>query len=127
MMKILEKIKEYVNKLRSYDDLFSKEVDLSKYPEVENSTCGGEVQILEGLFDNDLDEIYLTFKPYFDNEEISDESNIVPILQSYGNTYICLGFDKENLGFVYYFDFDFGCFLLDKSLDSFLSKLVYSE
>lgn len=126
-MKIIEKINEHVNKLRSYDDLFSKEVDLSKYPEVEDSTCGGELQISEDLFNNDLDEIYLKFKPYFDNVDISNESKIVPVIQSYGNTYICLGFDKQNLGFVYYFDFDFGCFLLDTSLDSFLSKLVDSE
>lgn len=126
-MKIIDKINNYIDKLRSYDDLFSKEVDLSKYPEVEESTCGGELQISEELFDTDLDEIYLRFKPYFDDINISNQPHIVPVLQSYGNTYICLGFNEENLGFVYYFDFDFGCFLLDKSLDSFLSKLVDSE
>lgn len=123
-MKIEELIRDELDRINSYDDLIEKEVDLGLYPEIEELTCGGEVP-LEDIYDSsNIKDIYTRFKPYLDNPDISSESQIAPVIESLGNVYICIGFGEHNKGFVYYLDFDFGCFILDKNLDNFLSKLV---
>lgn len=113
-----------LEKLSQYPSLLQKEIDLSKYPFVENETCGGEVSIDDLYSLNEAESNYMKLKPYIENPDISFESQIVPIISSYGNVFVCLGVGHENKGFVYLLDFDFGCFLLDRTLDDFLSKLI---
>lgn len=67
---------------------------------------------------------YVELKPYIDNPDISNESQIIPIIRSLGNVFICLGVGEYNKRFVYLLDFDFGCFLLDTKLDDFIQKLI---
>lgn len=122
-MKITDLINNDLNKIMSYENLTSKILVLNKYPQVEAATCGGEVPIFEVFDLTEIDNIYVRFKPYLDNPDVSSESQMIPVIGGIGNTYICLGFGQENRGFVYYFDCDFGTFLLDENVDSFLSKL----
>ncbi|AMF97034.1 hypothetical protein AAIA71_05825 [Vibrio harveyi] len=123
-MNIIDSIGNDIQKLQAFDDLTEKELLLSNYPHVEEATCGGEVPMSEVFDVDDIEDIYMRFKPYLDNPEISNASDIAPVIEGLGNAYVCLGFGSENKGFVYYLDFDFGCFLLDKNLDTFLSKLA---
>lgn len=110
--------------ISDYPDLLGRDIDLSYYPSIEEETCGGEISIEEIYSADEANAIYLELKPYIDNPDISSESQIIPIIRSLGNVFICLGTGEHNKGFVYLLDFDFGCFLLDKSLNLFLSKLV---
>jgi hypothetical protein len=64
-----------------------------------------------------IDIISERFLPY------TNEYNVVPFAEIYGNTVICVGSGEDNLGRIYYFDFDFGCIELDSSLSEFISKL----
>lgn len=120
----VEYVTSSLKKLSDYPDLLESNIDLSCYPSVEDETCGGEVSLEELYSSDEVKAIYIELKPYLDNPDISSESQIIPIIRSLGNVFICLGIGEYNKGFVYLLDFDFGCFLLDKSLNDFLSKLA---
>ncbi|OOF22206.1 hypothetical protein [Salinivibrio sp. IB872] len=101
------------------DELLDKVVDLADYDAVNQAIPDDTLSIEEVFAEDELEEIYLNFAPYLDNE------SILPFMASYGNAVFCLGVGEENQGYVYYFDLDFGLHLLTKDgLTTFVRSLT---
>ncbi|OOF19700.1 hypothetical protein BZJ17_14995 [Salinivibrio sp. IB574] len=100
------------------DELLDKVVDLADYDAVNQAIPDDTLSIEEVFAEDELEEVYLNFAPYLDNE------SILPFMASYGNAVFCLGIGEENQGYVYYFDLDFGLHLLTKDgLTTFVRSL----
>ncbi|MGI9917866.1 MULTISPECIES: SMI1/KNR4 family protein [Vibrio harveyi group] len=102
----------------SPSSVLDKEIEVSLYENLSKEIPDDTLQITEIIEEKNLKEVYGAFVPYMDDPEI------VPFLVNYGNVVTCIGFGEHNDGFIYCYDPDFGCFLLDKDLDMFLSKLA---
>ncbi|PSW71501.1 SMI1/KNR4 family protein [Photobacterium kishitanii] len=96
----------------------NKKIDVSLYKELSEEIPDDILQITEIIPEKDLEEVHNAFSPYMDN------SNITPFLMNYGNVVTCIGIGEHNDGFIYCYDADFGCFLLEQNIEFFLSKLV---
>lgn len=99
-------------------ELLDKVVDLTDYDAVNQAIPDDTLPIEEVFAEDELEEVYLNFVPYLDNEAI------LPFMGSYGNAVFCLGIGEESQGYVYYFDLDFGLHLLTKEgLTTFVCSL----
>lgn len=120
-MNEFEKVKNYIEKVWVSplgDELKSHKIDTSIYSEL-----GGQVPdkylVIEEVFPQDeIDDIWDNFKPHLSEHEI------FPFVETLGEGVICVGYGQSNKGKIYYFDFDFGHFLLDDSFDEFTNKLI---
>lgn len=98
-------------------NILSRRINVSNYCELEKEIPDQFILIEEVFPENDINDIFLNYKPYI------GELEILPFLGTLGEATICIGFGKLNKGKIFYFDFDFGCFSLDDSLDEFIAKL----
>lgn len=99
-------------------ELPAKKIDVSKYKELSRKIPDKYLNIEEVYSKNELGSIWVNFEPYL------NKYKIFPFLSTIGETVICIGYGEENIGKIYYFDFDFGCQPIDESLDEFIIKLV---
>jgi len=115
---MIQKLIEKIWKAPLSQEILTKKVDVSLYNELK-SKIPDEYVYLEEIFPEDeIQEIWDNYKLYL------QEYKIFPFIGTLGESVICIGYDEENFGKIYYFDFDFGCFLLEENLDDFLKKLV---
>jgi hypothetical protein len=99
--------------------ILSKKIDTSIYSTLREGIPDEFVFIEEVFPKNELGEIWDNYKQYL------SEDKIYPFLGTMGDAVICIGYGEENLGKIFYFDFDFGALILDDDdLPSFLEKLV---
>ncbi|WP_050923479.1 hypothetical protein [Vibrio harveyi] len=118
-MNVSEKARGSLNRIwQSPLLVLNKKIEVSLYQELSEEVPDDVLAITEVIPEEDLEEVYRAFAPYM------SESEIAPFLINYGNVVICIGFGIHNDGYIYCYDADFGCFLLDEGLDDFLSKLV---
>lgn len=97
--------------------VIGRKVDVAKYPALSKAIPDKWLEISEVFLENEIDEIWDSFAPY------TEEYGVRPILGIYNNTVIGIGYFENNFGKIYYFDFDFGCFELENTLDEFIGKL----
>lgn len=102
-------------------ELLAKKVVVSLYPKLKEMIPDEFIYLEEIFSESEIEEIWENYKQYLNNDKI------FPFIGTIGEGTICIGFGDDNYGKIYYFDFDFGCFLLDKDLDDFVHKLVNKQ
>jgi hypothetical protein len=115
---IIQKLIEKVWKAPLCQNVLTKKVDLSLYKEFEKKVPDEYVYLEEVFPEDEIEEIWDNYKSYL------QEHKIFPFIGTLGESVICIGYDEQNYGKIYYFDFDFGYFLLEENLDAFVKKLV---
>ncbi|WP_282130871.1 SMI1/KNR4 family protein [Pseudoalteromonas aliena] len=102
--------------------LLSSQVDTTLYSELSKEIPDKYLAIEEVFCDEELDDIWESFKGYL------SEYEVFPFLGLFGGAVICVGYGENNIGKIFYFDFDFGCLQFDSDdLNQFISKLKYIE
>jgi len=114
-MQEYKNIKNLITPLK--EELVTKKIDVSLYSSLKQALPDSYLCIEEVFPKDEIEDIWSNFKPYL------QEFQIFPIMETLGEGVICIGYDETNKGNIYYFDFDFGCFLLENSLESFISAL----
>jgi len=99
------------------DSLPTKKVAVSSYSELSSNIPDSSIAIEEVFLQEDLEEIWNNYETYL------GEFEVFPFLGTLGEAVICIGYGEDNKGQIFYFDFDFGCFPMDESLEIFLSRL----
>lgn len=101
----------------SRNELLKKHIDVSRYPVLSEEILDDVLEIDEVFLETELDEISDRFKEY-----LADYS-VLPFLGIVGGNVVCVGISSTNSGRVFYYDFDFGIFELDESIDDFVNAL----
>ncbi len=115
---IIQKLIGRIWKIPLSQELLTKKIDVSLYNKLK-SKLPDEYVYLEEIFPEDeIEGIWGNYKEYL------QEYKIFPFIGTLGEGVICIGFNDQNYGKIYYFDFDFGHFLLEESLDYFVKKIV---
>ena len=99
-------------------EILTKKVGASLYNELKSKIPDEYVYLEEVFPEDEIEEIWNNYKSYL------QEHKVFPFIGTLGESVICIGYDEQNYGKIYYFDFDFGCFLLEENLDNFVKKLV---
>lgn len=102
----------------SFQKILHKKINVSLYQELAHRIPDDVILIREIFPHDEIEVIYENYKLYLSQFEI------FPYLGTLGDAVICIGFGQANKGNIYYFDFDFGDFYLDKNLEEFCSKLL---
>jgi hypothetical protein len=98
-----------------------KKVKVELYPEMKNE-IPDKYLLIESMISKERFKEVLEFcKP------ILEGLSVFALFDILGGNLICIGYSEENLGFVYYFDFDFGIFKLDDSIAEFIGKICLDE
>ena len=107
------------NPVRS--NLLSKHIKASKYPNL-SAQIPDDVLIIDEVFpEEELDSINERFEPYL------KEYSVFPFLGILGGNVVAIGYGNSNEGRIYYYDFDFGIFELDATIEEFLNGLESQE
>ena len=115
---IVQKLIEKTWKAPLSQEILTKKVNVSLYNELKRKIPDEYVYLEEVFPEDEIEEIWDNYKSYL------QENKIFPFIGTLGESVICIGYDEQNYGKIYYFDFDFGDFLLENNLDSFVKKLV---
>ena len=115
---IIQKLIEKIWKAPLSQEILTKKVDVSLYKELKIKIPDKYVYLEEIFPEDEIEEIWGNYKSYL------QENKIFPFIGTLGESVICIGYDEQNYGKIYYFDFDFGDFLLENNLDGFVKKLV---
>jgi len=99
-------------------NIIGRKVEVSRYPELVNSIPDKILEITEVIKPIEFDTVSRRFEPY------TKEYGVEPLLCTLGDQTICIGTQAHNSGNIYYLDFDFGCFKLTSTIDSFLKELI---
>ncbi len=97
--------------------LIDAKIDVSLYPALLSEVPDEVIEITEVFPMNEFETIGGRFQPFL------SEHHVCPFLETLGGNVVCVGYHGENLGSIFYFDFDFGLFRLAESLGEFLSVL----
>lgn len=97
--------------------LLSKKIDVSRYATLLNQIPDNVLVIDEVFPEDELDIINERFEPYL------KVYNVFPFLGITGGCVIAIGYGSSNTGKIYYYDFDFGIFELDATIEEFLAGL----
>ena len=98
-------------------EVLAKTINVSRYTDLANEIAD-DVLIIDEVFPEDeLDTISKRFAPY-----LADYA-VFPFLGVLGGNVIGVGYGPSNGGRVYYYDFDFGIFELDETVEQFLEGL----
>ncbi len=98
-------------------NLPSKQIKTSRYVAL-SSQIPDDVLVIDEVFpEEELDVINERFQPYL------KEYGVYPFLGVLGGNVVAIGFKDSNHGKIFYYDFDFGIFELDATLDEFLTGL----
>jgi hypothetical protein len=95
-----------------------KKVQVAHYPKLRDAIADQFLDIQDVISFQDADEVFERFKPYL------VQFGVAPILGTLGRNVLCIGVTEENREVICYFDFDFGLFELDRSLKTFIERLV---
>lgn len=102
---------------QSKGTLVSKQIDVSRYATL-SSQIPDDVLVIDEVFPEDeLVEISERFEPYL------KVYCVFPFLGITGGNVIAIGYGGSNKGKIYYYDFDFGIFELDATIEEFLAGL----
>lgn len=107
-----------IGDMLSQQKVLTKKIDVLLYKELTQKIPDRTILIKEVFPHDEVEGIYENYKPYI------SQFDAFPFLGTLGDAVVCIGFGQANKGKIFYFDFDFGCFCLDQSLDEFLLKLV---
>jgi hypothetical protein len=111
-------ILENVWKIDKVESFVSKRFLTSSHSELASAIPDEEIEIEEVFGKDEIGAIWSNYKPYL------LEHNVIPFMCALGgNNVFCIGASDENLGNVYYYDFDFGIFMVNDNIMSFLSSL----
>jgi len=110
---------ELLQLLKQVDEsVLQKQIVVSRYPQLAEETLDELLEIDEVFPENELDMIYKRFQPYL------GQYGVFPFLGILGGNVIAIGNTSANHEQIYYYDFDFGMFELDSTLEEFLDRLV---
>jgi len=115
---IIQKLIEKIWRAPLSKEILTKKIDVSLYENLKSKIPDKYIFLEEIFPEEEIETIWDSYKSYL------QEDKIFPFIGTLGESVICIGYDEQNYGKIYYFDFDFGCFLLEEKLDVFINKLV---
>lgn len=115
---IIQKLIEKIWKAPLSKEILTKKLDVSLYEDLKSKIPDKYIFLEEIFPEEEIETIWDSYKSYL------QEDKIFPFIGTLGESVICIGYDEQNYGKIYYFDFDFGYFLLEEKLDGFINKLV---
>jgi hypothetical protein len=95
-----------------------KRVDVSLYATLRDAIPDKHLIIQEVVDYREADEVSNRFEQY-----LADYC-VFPILGTLGGNVLCIGISETNRGVIYYYDFDFGLFELNRSTRRFMDALI---
>lgn len=100
-----------------YCKFVGKKLNCSSYLNLSNEIPDKYLIIEECFINDSLLEVEVNYHQFL------GEYYVYPILEILGGNVICIGYGKDNDGIIYYHDFDFGFFELNKDLRGFEENL----
>jgi hypothetical protein len=95
-----------------------KRVNVSLYPTLREAIPDKYLVIQEAVRYEQADITFERVRQY-----IYDYA-VYPILVILGGNILCIGISKENVGAIFYYDFDFGLFEIANSLNELIGQLI---
>lgn len=92
-------------------------IDVAQYPKLSEAIPDKKLEIVELIEPDEIALVTARYQPFLEGIEAA------PLAVTLGDEMLFIGTSGDNSGFIYYVDIEFGVFLLEQSLQDFVSAL----